>query len=116
MKGRTGLQAHDYYGRLRAFAIMLLTNDEQVFCDCYAYCTGYDKPIRTIGHYIWHRMQAEYLHDLYHKRYVREKQEKLESCKKWKEENKERCNEYSRKYRAKKKGEKDVKNEKRKGN
>ena len=45
----------DKYNKLRAFAIMLVTDDEKVF-----YATDYDKPYMSIGHHIWQLMQGAY--------------------------------------------------------
>ena len=44
-------KAHDHYGKLRAFAIMLVTDDEQMFCECYKIATGKSK--REAGHQTW---------------------------------------------------------------
>ena len=110
MEGGTGRISKDKYGKLRAFAIMLVTEDEQQFCDCYAYCTGYDKPVRAIGHYIWHKMDSLYIRDLRRKNYEHRKQKYAEYTKSWQKEHKERCLEYARKYRARKKGGEDAEN------
>lgn len=66
-------KAHDYYGKLRAFAVMLVTDNEQVFCDCYAYCVGYSKPKREVGHHIWNLMNhsAELQRQYYARRKAR---------------------------------------------
>lgn len=50
-------KAHDYYGKLRAFAVMLVTDNEQVFCDCYKIASGFDKPKMEAGHQTWNMMK-----------------------------------------------------------
>lgn len=56
----------DRYNKLRAFAIILVTDDKNLFCRCYRIASGHIKPCEKIGNHTWHLIQ-----DRYHKKYLK---------------------------------------------
>lgn len=75
----TGKKRINKYERLRAFAIMLVTDDEDLFCRCYSFITN--KNI-DVGHYVWKRTQDYYLNEinkrnLFYKKRKKARQEAL---------------------------------------
>lgn len=50
----------DNYEKLRAFAIILTTQDERQFKAAYTYATGYEASNRKVGYHIWNIIQGKY--------------------------------------------------------